>query len=67
MIKGKYGAVIGRETRFYVRAEISSLCGIRLPITAAYLPLIIKACNFAKRQCKLLTVEWLTSPMQVRI
>jgi len=55
MIRGEYGAVIGRETHIFVYVPSYSFqaMGLFKPITAPYLTMIIKPRNFAKRQCKL--------------
>jgi len=55
MIMGKYGAVIGRETRFFVCAQyqFTGYGFVSRPITAPYFPMIIKPRTFAKPQCKL--------------
>jgi hypothetical protein len=63
MIRSKYGAVIGRITRFFnVPSYNFQAMGFVKPITAPYLTLIIKPRNFAKRQCKL-PVQWLLTPL----
>jgi|AntAceMinimDraft_1070359.scaffolds.fasta_scaffold46655_1 hypothetical protein len=60
MYKGKYGAVIGRETRFFSGASNNfQAMDLFELITAPYFPLYSKPRNFAKRQCKL---QWLTPP-----
>jgi hypothetical protein len=54
MRRGKYGAVIGQKTRFFVCAqyELPGYGFLFQPITALNFPLLIKPGNFAKRQCK---------------
>ena len=59
MIMGKHGAVICRETRLFVCAQLKLPRYGFKPITAPYLTMIIKPRKFAKRQCKL---QWLTPP-----
>jgi hypothetical protein len=60
MIRGKYGAVIGRKMRVLYASSVNfQVIDTFKPITAPYFPLIIKPRNVAKRQRKL---QWLTPP-----
>jgi len=63
MIRGKYGAVIGRNTRFFNALSINfQATGSFKPITAQYFSLILKPRNLAKLQCK---QQWLTPPIDL--